>query len=169
MTATDRFHEALQPNEENRSDGQSSHQRENRITGVTMSIPKRAREFMSHGRVMALATSTQAGEPNVVPMQQCWWYDDHTMIIGDFFMKATKANILENGRAAFTVWTDNPREAYKFVGAAQYLTAGPEYDFANDAMKKKTPGKDFKGVVVVRVEKVYDAKSGPTAGDLIAE
>lgn len=134
-----------------------------------MNVPQRAREFMSHGRVMALATCTPTGEPNVVPMQQCWWFDDHTMVIGDFFMKTTKANIQQNGRAAFSVWADNPREAYKFVGAAQYLTAGLEYDYANRELKKKTPEKNFKGVVVIRVENVYDVKSGPTAGQLIAE
>jgi hypothetical protein len=134
-----------------------------------MSVPKRARELMSPGRVMALATCSKDGEPNVAPMKQCWWYNDNTMVIGDLFMKATKMNVLENGRAAFTVWTEDPSEGYKYKGSAKYLTSGPEYDFANNEMKKKMPEKNFKGVVVIKVEKVYDIKSGPTAGDLISE
>ena len=132
-------------------------------------VPKRARDLMSHGKVMALATASADGEPNVVPMQQCWWYDDNTMVVGDFFMDATKANVQENGRASFSLWQDKPSEGYKFKGAAEYLANGPEYDLANGEMKKKMPAKDFKGVVVVRVEKVFDIKAGPTAGQLITE
>ena len=132
-------------------------------------VPKRARELMSTGKVMALATVSADGEPNEAPMQQCWWYDDETMVIGDLFMKQTKANILNNGRASFTVWQEDPREGYKFTGSARYLTTGAEYDLANGEMKKKMPDKNFKGVVVIKVCKVFDIKSGPTAGQLITE
>lgn len=124
---------------------------------------------MSPGKVMALATASADGEPNVAPMQQCWWCDEDTMVIGDLFMKKTKANIQENGRASFTVWQEDPREGYKYNGAAQYLTSGPQYDLANNEMKKKMPDKNFKGVVVIKVEKVFDIKSGQTAGQLITE
>jgi len=130
-------------------------------------VPERARDLMSSGRVMALATASAKGNPNVAPMQQCWWYDEDTMVIGDFFMKQTKLNIQENGRASFTVWQQDPREGYKFTGSAQYLTTGPEYDLANGEMKKKMPNKNFKGVVVIKVHEVFDIKSGPTAGQLI--
>lgn len=132
-------------------------------------VPARARNLMSTGKVMALATATAGGEPNVAPMQQCWWSADDTLIIGDFFMKQTRENIQENGRASFTVWENDPREGYKFTGSARYLTSGPEYDLANREMHKKMPDRNFKGVVVIRVERVYDIKSGPTAGQLITE
>lgn len=42
---------------------------------------------------MALATASADGDPNVVPMQQCWWYDENTIVVGDFFMNRTKVNI----------------------------------------------------------------------------
>ncbi len=132
-------------------------------------IPKRARDMMSPGKVMALATASPEGEPNVVPMQQCWWFSEDTMVIGDFFMNKTKANIQRNGRASFSVWREDTREGYTFTGAARYVTSGPEYDFANNEMKKKTPERNFKGVAVIKVEKVYDVKPGPTAGQLITE
>lgn len=136
---------------------------------MMQAVPARARSLMGGGRVMALATATSGGEPNVAPMQQCWWFDENTLVIGDFFMKQTRDNVLENGRASFTVWENDPREGYKYTGSASYLTSGPEYDLANGEMHKKMPDKNFKGVVVVRVERVYDIKSGPTAGQLITE
>lgn len=132
-------------------------------------VPQRARDLMQPGTVMALATASADGEPNVAPMMQCWWFDDVTLVVGDFFMKQTRANILENRRASFTTWRENPREGYKFTGTAEYLTSGPEYDLANGEMHKKMPERNFKGVVAIRVEKVFDIKSGPTAGQLITE
>jgi predicted pyridoxine 5'-phosphate oxidase superfamily flavin-nucleotide-binding protein len=133
-----------------------------------MAIPEKARNLMNHGITMALATSTPHGDPNVAPMLQYWWYDEEILVIGDFFMKATKANILSNPRVSFTVWQENPREGYKFKGNARYVTSGSEYDFANSKMKEKTPERNFKGVVAIHVEEVYDIKSGPTAGQLIS-
>lgn len=132
-------------------------------------VPLRARKLMGSGRVMALATASGSGEPNVAPMQQCWWFDDETLVVGDFFMKKTMENILENGRASFSVWEQDPREGYRFTGSARYLTKGPEYDLANGEMHKAKPDMNFKGVAVIRVERVYDIKSGPTAGSLITE
>lgn len=134
-----------------------------------MTVPERAKNLMSHGKTMALATVSKKGEPNVVPMQQCWWYQDSTMVIGDFFMKATKANVQETKQASFTTWDGTTGEGYKYTGPADYLTSGPVYDFANSEMHKKTPDKNFKGVVAVRVEKVFDIKPGATAGSLITE
>ncbi len=134
-----------------------------------MMVPEKARNFMSHGKVMALATASPEGEPNVVPMQQCWWYGPETMVVGDAYMGVTRANVQQNGRASFTVWDGESREGYKFKGSAEYLTAGPEYDLANGELKKKMPDKDFNGVVVIRVEQVYDIQPGPTAGQLITE
>ena len=66
-------------------------------------VPKRARDLMSPGTVMALATASTRAEPNMEPMQQCWWYNENTMVIGDLFTDMTKASIQENGRVSFTV------------------------------------------------------------------
>ncbi len=132
-------------------------------------VPERAKRLMSPGKVFALATASAGGEPNVAPMQQAWWADDRTLVVGDFFMCLTKANILENGRASFTAWDPESRESYKFTGSARYVTDGPEYDLANGEMRRRMPGKNFKGVVVIAVERVYDVKSGPAAGQLITE
>ena len=128
--------------------------------------PERAGALMGSGRVMAPATSSRQGESNVAPMQQCWWFDEETLVVGDFFMKKTMENILENIMASAAVWEQDPREGCKSTRSAKYLTMGPEYALANCEMHKAKPDKNFKGVVVIRVERVYDIKSGPTAGQL---
>ena len=133
-----------------------------------MVIPEAARKFMEQKPVIALATCDKAGVPNVAPMLQYWWYDDNTLLIGDFFMKQTCKNIKENPMASFTCWDLKTAESYKYTGPARYVTEGNEYDHANNQMRKKNPDNNYKGVVVISITHVYDTKSGPTAGDLIS-
>lgn len=123
---------------------------------------------MEKGKVIALATSSKAAIPNVVYMLQYWWYQPDTLVIGDVFMNATRRNVQENGYASVCVWDEESDMSYKFKGTAQYQNAGEAYDFANANLHKKKPGKNFKGVVVIKVTEVYDASRGENAGKLIA-
>ncbi|KPK75603.1 MAG: hypothetical protein AMJ79_10685 [Phycisphaerae bacterium SM23_30] len=133
-----------------------------------MVIPESAKKFMDHKPVIAFATCDQQGIPNVAPMLQYWWYNENTLVIGDFFMKMTRKNIEQNPMASFCCWDSQTQEAYKFSGPARYTTQGPEYDMANNNMRQKKPDKNYKGVVIMTITHVYDMKSGPTAGNLIS-
>ncbi len=130
-----------------------------------MQIPEGAKKMLGGGLNVAMATIDEAGMPNVVPMLQYWWLSEDTMVIGDMFMKATRANVQANGRVCISVWQEN--EAYKLKGTANYETSGPAYDLANNSLHEKKPDKDFKGVVVFKVTEVYNASRGPEAGELM--
>lgn len=133
-----------------------------------MQIPEEAKKPMEKGRVIALATCSKQGIPNVVYMLQYWWFRPDTLVIGDLFMNATRKNVQENGRASFCVWDEESDKSYKFKGTARYDSAGEAYDFANANLHKKKPGKNFKGVIVIQVTEVYDVSRGENAGKLIA-
>jgi len=45
---------------------------------------------------------------------------------------------------------------------------GPAYNFANDRLHKNKPDRNYNGVVVSKVTQVYNIKSGPDAGKLMA-
>ena len=70
--------------------------------------------------------------------------------------------------ASFCCWDSKTGQAYKFTGPARYAPEGPEYDMANNSMRKQKPDKNYRGVVIMTVNRVYDMKSGPTAGNLIS-
>jgi predicted pyridoxine 5'-phosphate oxidase superfamily flavin-nucleotide-binding protein len=133
-----------------------------------VSIPEKARRLIEKGKVIPLATCSEAAVPNVVYMLKYWWHGADTLVIGDLFMQATRRNILENGRASFCVWDEDTDESYKFVGTATYETSGAAYDMANGRLHETKPDKNFKGVVVIRVAEVYEASRTPNAGALIA-
>lgn len=131
-----------------------------------MRIPEQVKDMFGNGLMVYLATVDENCMPNVVPMLQYWWFDEDTMVIGDLFMKATRANIQANGRACIS-GCGKGGESYKLKGTATYETSGPAYDLANGNLHKRKPDKDFKGVVVFKVTEVYNASRGPKAGELM--
>jgi len=134
-----------------------------------MKIPDKPKKLMEQGKIIAFATCTKDGVPNVVPMLQYWWFAEGILVVGDMFMRATRENVEQNGRVSFSVWDDATGEAYKFRGTAAYETAGAAYDMANNNLHKKKPDKNFKGVMVVTVTEIHDAARGENAGKLIAK
>ena len=132
-----------------------------------MKIPEEARKLVEQRPLMYLATADSSGWPNVVPMLQYWWYSETVLVVGDLFMRKTVENVRATELVSFSLTHPDGKESYKFKGLAVYRTEGPEYEFANDRLHEKKPGKDFKGCVVVEVVAVYDAKRGKTAGDLL--
>ena len=134
-----------------------------------MKIPGNTKGLMEQEKVIALATASKDGIPNVVYMLQYWWYQPDVLVIGDVFMNASRRNVQENGYASFCVWDENTDKSYKFIGTARYETSGEAYDFANSNLHKKKPDKNFKGVVVIKVTEIYDASRGENAGKLIVK
>ena len=133
-----------------------------------MRIPENARNLMGQNKTIALATCSRDGTPNCVPMLQYWWFDEDVLVVGDLFMKATSKNVKETGLVSFCVWDDQSGESYKFVGKARYAAEGEEYSLANENLHRKAPDKNFRGVVVIEITRVYDASRGENAGKLIA-
>jgi len=131
-------------------------------------IPEQVVKMFNEKPMMYLATVDGDGMPNVVPMLMYWWFSDDTMVIGDLYMKATKANVQATGKACISA-CGKSGEAYKLKGTATYQTSGPAYDLANGELHKSKPERNFKGAVVFKVTSVYDATRGSEAGKLMAE
>jgi len=134
-----------------------------------MQIPHDAEELMKRRKIIALATASNEAIPNVVYMLQYWWYQPDVLVIGDLFMNVTRRNVQENKYVSFCVWDENTDQSYKFIGTATYETSGEAFEFANANLQKNKPDKNFKGVVIIKVAKVYNASRGENAGKLIAE
>ncbi len=131
-------------------------------------IPHDVKALFAGGNLFWLATADADGVPNVAPMLQAWWADEKTLLVGDMFMKTTRANVQATGKVCLSAYDEAGDKAYKLVGTASYETDGAGYDTAQAALAKKKPGKTFKGVVVFTVKAVYDQTRGPDAGALIA-
>ena len=80
-----------------------------------MSIPNDVKAAFRDRPIVWLATADDSGVPNVAPMLQYWWIEEGTLVIGDIFMKATRANIESNGEACIAVYDAGSNNAYKLT------------------------------------------------------
>jgi predicted pyridoxine 5'-phosphate oxidase superfamily flavin-nucleotide-binding protein len=134
-----------------------------------MVIPEEPKTILDRQTLMAFATCSKQGVPNVVYMLQYWRLSEDEIVVGDLFMNATRRNVEESGQVSFCVWDEQADRSYKFKGTARYDTSGAAYESANRKLHEKKPDKNFKGVIVVKIAEVYDASRGPNAGRLIAD
>ena len=84
------------------------------------------KEIFEKQEVVALATATKSGVPNVVPISAKKILDDETILVSDQFFNKTLSNLKENPQATITAW-DNI-EGYQFKGEVTIETSGPQFE-----------------------------------------
>ncbi len=99
--------------------------------------------------VVAFATSSKDGKPNVIAVAYVK-IKDNKIIITDNYMNKTKKNLEENNKVALVVWEND--EGYQIKGTAKHITEGELLDF----VKNLEENKDLpaKAAVVVTIEEV---------------
>jgi predicted pyridoxine 5'-phosphate oxidase superfamily flavin-nucleotide-binding protein len=114
-----------------------------------------------------LATVSDAGVPNVVPVGAVIVKDPETILIGDNFFKKTAENMRRpNCNVAVTSWIGV--KGYQVKGTGNYVTDGPDYETMKQAIKAFNPNLPVKGCLVMKVTEVFDVAPGPSAGEKIA-
>ena len=130
---------------------------------------ERMQEIFNKQQIIALATTTREGEPNVVPVGAKRIIDEETIIISNQYFKKTLANILENPRVALTFWDGS--EGYQIKGTVKVETSGPIFeetavwvDLRGKAMNRPLKSK---GAVILKIDEIYYVTPGPKAGKRI--
>ena len=131
---------------------------------------ERIKEVFDKQRIIALATATREGLPNVVPIGAKRIIDDETIIISNQYLKKTLANMKENPRVALTFWDGT--EGYQIKGAVTIETSGRVFeetavwvDMRGKAMNRPLKSK---GAVILKIDEIYHVTPGAKAGKRIA-
>ena len=130
----------------------------------------RMKEIFEKQEVVALATATKSGVPNVVPISAKKILDDETILVSDQFFNKTLSNLKENPQATITAW-DNI-EGYQFKGEVTIETSGPLFEETAQWVEER--GKTLnsplrsKGALILKIREIYSVSPGPDAGKRIA-
>jgi predicted pyridoxine 5'-phosphate oxidase superfamily flavin-nucleotide-binding protein len=118
-----------------------------------------------------VATCTDDGIPNVVPVHFVKILSDHEIMLADLFMKKTFDNIQQNPVMAvsFWDWDVNPRIGYQVKGTPKIETSGRIYDMAVKMVRAKKPDLTPKSAIVLKIEDIFVTSPGPNAGKNEAE
>jgi predicted pyridoxine 5'-phosphate oxidase superfamily flavin-nucleotide-binding protein len=138
--------------------------------GKMAKITEEMKGAINQAKVVALATATEAGEPNVVPIAYKKVLSDDELLLTNIFMRKTEENIKVNSRVAVSAWyTDSSgnSKGYQLKGEARIETSGKIFDEGTKIVQDTEPELIPKGAVIINVDSIYNISPGPNAGEQI--
>ncbi|MDO5732975.1 MAG: pyridoxamine 5'-phosphate oxidase family protein [Eubacteriales bacterium] len=125
------------------------------------------KEFMAEN-LAYVATVDAEGNPNIGPKRTARILDDEHIIYNENTGGQTMRNLKDNGKIAIAYVNYEKLDGYRFVGSAEVYEEGPYKEQAlewTQIHKKGNP----KAAVVMKIERIYTLKIGPTAGTEITD
>lgn len=131
-------------------------------------MPPEVRETLEKQWPIPFATASSDGKPNVVFLGILKIKDDETLLFADNFFNKTATNLAENPWASVLCWTKDPRRSYQMKGSVTFQDEGPIYEEMEESVRARRSDLNMRRAVIFKVEEIYEANSGPSAGDRIA-
>ena len=133
-------------------------------------ITEEMKGVINQAKVVALATATEAGEPNVVPIAYKKVLSENELLLMSIFMRKTEKNIKMNPEVAVSAWyTDSSgsSKGYQLKGKARIETSGKIFNEGTKIVQDTEPELIPKGAVIINVDSIYNISPGPNAGEQI--
>jgi predicted pyridoxine 5'-phosphate oxidase superfamily flavin-nucleotide-binding protein len=131
---------------------------------------QRMKEIFEKQRTIVLATATEDGIPNVVPVGMKKIVDDETILISDQYFNKTLKNIKDNPRAAITMWDKS--EGYQIKGTVSMETSGRRFEetarWVEERGRSINKPLRSKGALILKITEIYCVSPGPDAGMRVA-
>jgi len=119
-------------------------------------------------KLFPLATSSDEGIPNVVPVKFVFIENDDELWIIDNFMSKTLQNMEQNPQAALYVYASDTNFCCQIKGDISIQTSGDKFDRMRNNIHKILPGAPAKSLVVMSVTDIYQCAPGNSAGERIS-
>ena len=133
-------------------------------------ITEEVKGVINQAKVVALATATEAGGPNVVPIAYKKVLSENELLLMNIFMRKTEENIKMNPEVAVSAWyTDSSgsSKGYQLKGKARIETSGKIFNEGINIVQDTEPELIPKGAVIINVDSIYNISPGPNAGEQI--
>jgi uncharacterized protein len=127
-----------------------------------MKISQYCRDILQTADAKALATYSRGGGVNVVPVSSLRLDGDDTIILVNYFLNKTLANIQENSEVSLAAWKG--LTGCQIKATAVYETAGDRFDSVVSWIAETIPGRIVQGVLVLTPTRCYDVSAGAGAG-----
>ncbi len=127
-------------------------------------ITDEMKRLVGDAGILAVATATKNGEPNVIPVHFGKVLSDDEFLLVNNFMKKTMENIKANPRVAISVWKRGDSEGYQFKGNARIESSGKIFDEGVKMVKADFAQLNPEAAVIVKVDSIYVTTPGLDAG-----
>ncbi len=110
------------------------------------------KEFLLKAEAKSLATFGSFGI-NVIPVSSIFFEEDKIILV-DYFMQKTLANILENKKVSFAAWKD--LFGFQIKAECDYLKEGKIFENIVIKVKDILPERIVKGILILSIKEVVD-------------
>jgi len=132
---------------------------------------EKVRTLFENQALVAMATASADGSPNVVPIGAKKVLDDETILISDQYFNKTLANLKNNPLVALTFWDAQTAESYQIKGTITIETSGEIFEktaaWIDEMARARNIPLKSKGAVVVKITDIFTNAPGPDAGSKI--
>ena len=139
-----------------------------RAKGEEVKITEEMEAIIAKAGSWAIATVSDQGVPNVVPMAFVKVLSKNQLMMVDIFLNKTRTNILVNSRVAVSVWEDATSKGYQFKGKAHFEDSGPIFNTAVAMVQARTDKLKPKAALVIDVQEIFVTSAGADAGKRVA-
>ncbi|MBE6528457.1 MAG: pyridoxamine 5-phosphate oxidase [Thermoplasmata archaeon] len=122
-------------------------------------------EEMKATGIIAFATASKDGTPNVVPVGMIFQGEDGNIWLIDNYLNKTLKNLKENPKAAFYIWSRDFKESYQIKGTVTIENSGADYEKAVAFAHSKKETYPAKNLIKMKVEDIFYVTPGDHAGD----
>ena len=125
------------------------------------------KEAFGKMKIFPVATASNDGTPNVVPIGVVELVSDDTIWITDNFMHKSLENLTANPKIALYVWGPEIKGCFQIKGHASVKTSGKDFDEMKAKINAKNPAMPARSLVIVKITEVFECQPGPKAGSKI--
>jgi predicted pyridoxine 5'-phosphate oxidase superfamily flavin-nucleotide-binding protein len=131
-------------------------------------MPPDVRETLEKQKPVPIATASPDGVPNVVFIGLMKILDDETIMIADNFFYKTAKNLDENPKMSILCYNSETKKSFQIKGSVTVHKSGPQRDELEKWVHGINPKLPAKAAVIVKIEEIYNAMWGPSAGKQVA-
>jgi len=118
-------------------------------------------------KIFPVATASEDGTPNVVPIGVVELVSDDTIWITDNFMHKSLENLAANPKIALYIWGPEIKGCFQIKGVASVKTSGKDFDAMKAQINAKNPAMPARSLIIVKITEVFECQPGPKAGSKI--
>lgn len=111
-----------------------------------------------------LATASESGLPNVIPIKFVIIENDEELWLVDNFMDKSRHNLENNPVAALNILVPDKDISYQIKGTTTIETDGTDYQRMREQVLAVKPDAPAKALIKLHVTEVYDCWPGPNIG-----
>ncbi len=129
-------------------------------------LDSNVQSFLLQAASKALATSSLDQVLNVVPVSSIR-IKDGSIVLVNYFMDKTLANIQSNPYVALVAWSK--MIGYQVKGTAAYYTGGELFDEIVQWVKDTIPDRTVRGIIVITPTALYDIAPGKNTAEVFSK